>query len=240
VPWAGQGVAAARVSVAVLVDENNAGNDAASMFEIAIAAGGRTGLRWADRAELWYFLGAGTVTWAGRAHPVAAGDMMYAPKGATRDVAAVGADLHAVVVMVPGGREGAARGGALPTRTVAEGAKPARVPMLLPASGAKTFGPATIYADAAVLGEKTLAASILTLPASGRVPEHVHGGETEMLYILAGGGTMTVNGVALAVTPTSVVQIPKNTKHAFTATRELRALQIYTPGGPEQRFKNRP
>jgi quercetin dioxygenase-like cupin family protein len=240
VPWTGQGTGNARVSVAVLLDENNSGNDAASMFELAIAAGGATGLRWADRAELWYFLGPGTVTWAGRAHPVAAGDMMYAPKGSTRDVAATGADLHAMIVMVPGGREGAARGGALPTRSVAEGARPASVPMILPASAARTFGPATIYADAAVIRDKALAASILTLPAGGQVPEHVHAGETEMLYILAGGGTMTVNGVSLAVTPTSVVQIPKNTRHAFTATREVRAIQIYTPGGPEQRFKTRP
>ncbi len=240
VSWSGQGAANARVSVAVLLDENNAGNDAASMFELAIAAGGRTGLRWADRAELWYFLGAGAVTWAGRAHPVAAGDMMYVPKGATRDVAAAGAELHAVVVMVPGGREGAARGGALPTRSVSDGARPTRVPMVLPVAGARTFGPATIYADASVIGDKTLAASILTLPAGGRVPEHVHAGETEMLYILAGAGTMTVEGVALAVTPTSVVQVPKSTKHAFTATQALRALQIYTPGGPEQRFKKLP
>jgi hypothetical protein len=29
-----------------------------------------------------------------------------------------------------------------------------------------------------------------------------------------------------------------NTKPAFTATAEVRALQIYTPAGPEQRFKS--
>jgi quercetin dioxygenase-like cupin family protein len=210
------------------------------MFELAIAAGGSTGLRTADRAELWYFLGAGQVTWAGQAHAVAEGDMMYAPRGAARDVAASGADLHAMIVIVPGGREGAARGGALPTRLLPEGAKPTSVPLLLPASGAKPFGPATIYADAAVIHDKTLAASILSLPANGQVPEHVHANETELLYVLAGSGTMTVNGVAMAITPTSVVQIPKNTRHAFTAASAVRAVQIYTPGGPEQRFKTRP
>lgn len=240
VPWNGQGVVNARVSVAVLLDENNSGNDAASMFELAIAAGGSTGLRTADRAELWYFLGAGQVAWAGQAHAVAAGDMMYAPRGAARDVAASGADLHAMIVMVPGGREGAARGGALPTRLVPEGTRPASVPMLLPASGARTFGPATIYADVSVIRDKVLAASILSLPANGEVADHVHAGETELLYVLAGSGTMTVNGVAMAIAPTSVVQIPKNTRHAFTAATDVRAVQIYTPGGPEQRFKLRP
>ncbi len=240
VAWNGQGVVNARVSVAVLLDENNSGNDAASMFELAIAAGGSTGLRTADRAELWYFLAAGQVTWAGQAHAVAAGDMLYAPKGSARDVAAGGADLHAMIVMVPGGREGAARGGALPTRLAPEGSKPTSVPMLLPASGARTFGPATIYADAAVIHDPTLAASILSLPANGQVAEHVHANETELLYVLAGSGTMTVNGVAMAITPTSVVQIPKNVRHAFTAASDVRAVQIYTPGGPEQRFKRRP
>ena len=61
--------------------------------------------------------------------------------------------------------------------------------------------------------------------------------ETELLYVLAGGGTLTVGGVDLPVTPTTVVQIPKQTKHAFTATSAVRAVQIYTPAGPEQQFK---
>jgi quercetin dioxygenase-like cupin family protein len=41
------------------------------------------------------------------------------------------------------------------------------------------------------------------------------------------------------VTPTSVIQIPPNTKHAFAATAAVRALQVYTPAGPEQRFKKK-
>jgi quercetin dioxygenase-like cupin family protein len=110
----------------------------------------------------------------------------------------------------------------------------------LPASGAKTYGRATIFADAGTIHDKTLAASILALPAGATVAEHVHAGETELLYVLAGGGTMTVGGVALPVTATSVVQIPKHTRHAFTAASDLRAVQIYTPAGPEQRFKAHP
>ncbi len=234
VAWNGQG----KVSVAVLLDENNTGNDAASMFELAIAAGGTTGLRWADRAELWYFLGPGEVRpAAGAPHAVAAGDMMYAPKGSAREVRAPAGDLHAMIVMVPGGREGAARGGALPTREVTATGKAPMAPVFLPAAGARTFGPATIYADATTIRDATLAASILALPAGAKVADHVHAGETELLYVLAGGGTLTVGGVELPVTPTSVVQIPKQTKHAFTATSPVRAVQIYTPAGSEQQFK---
>jgi quercetin dioxygenase-like cupin family protein len=237
VPWNGQGSGAARVSVAVLLDENNSGNDAASMFELAIAAGGTTGLRRTDRAELWYFLGAGQVGFAGGKHAVAAGDMMYAPKGSAREVAAAAEDLHAVIVVTPGGREGAARSGALPTRE-ATGAAPS--PVLLPAAAARTFGPATIFAEAATIRDKALAASVIRIPAGTRVPEHVHAGETELWYMLAGAGTLTVNGVDLPVTATSVVQIPRNTRHAFAVTTECRALQIFTPAGPEQQLKARP
>jgi quercetin dioxygenase-like cupin family protein len=234
VAWNGQG----RVSVAVLLDENNTGNDAASMFELAIAAGGTTGLRWADRAELWYFLAPGEVRpAAGAPHAVAAGDMMYAPKGSAREVLAPGGDLHAMIVMVPGGREGAARAGALPTREVTAIRKAPMAPVFLPAAGAKTFGPATIYADATTIQGPALAASILALPGGAKLAEHVHAGETELLYVLAGGGTLTVGGVDLPVTPTTVVQIPKQTRHAFTATSAVRAVQIYTPAGPEPQFK---
>ncbi|HSS01143.1 MAG TPA: cupin domain-containing protein [Kofleriaceae bacterium] len=239
VPWNGQGSGAARVSVAVLLDENNSGNDAASMFELAIAAGGTTGLRRTDRAELWYFLGAGQVGFAGGKHAVAAGDMMYAPKGAAREVAASAEDLHAVIVVTPGGHEGAARSGALPTREATGGAA-APAPVLLPAAAAKTFGPATIFADAATTHDKTLAASIVSLAAGTKVPEHVHAGETELWYMLAGAGTLTMSGVDLPVTATSVVQIPRGAKHAFAVTTDCRALQIFTPAGPEQQLKARP
>ncbi len=115
VPFAGQG----KVSVAVLLDENNTNNEAASMFELAIAAGGSTGCGRPPRAELWYFLGDAEVSSVALAKTaVHRFDMMYAPKGSARDVAAPGGDVHAVIVTVPGGREGAARAGALPTPEV--------------------------------------------------------------------------------------------------------------------------
>ena len=80
----------------------------------------------------------------------------------------------------------------------------------------------------------------MQMPAGMKVPEHVHANETEMLYILEGAGTMTIAGQDIAVTPTSVIQIPPNTKHAFAASAAVKAVQVYTPGGPEQRFKKRP
>lgn len=227
------------ISVAVLLDESNSGNGAASVLEVAIAPRASTGMRVAERPELWYFLGDAEVkSKAGKAPikstRVAAGSMMFVPKGAAREVIAAVPDMHAVIVMVPGGREGTARAGALPT---VEGTGTG-APLML-ATGTKA-GPAMIFLEPAVLKTAPLAASILELPAAASVPEHVHANETELLYVLDGSGTMTVAGQAVAVTSTSVIQIPPNTKHAFTATANVRALQIYTPAGPEQRFKKKP
>jgi quercetin dioxygenase-like cupin family protein len=233
VTWRGQD----KIRVAVLLDENNTGNGAASMFEVAIAAGGSTGWRKAEKPEVWYFLGPARVTnppsTKAAYRDVAAGDMMYVEAGEVRDVAAV-QDVHAVIVTAPGGREGSARAGALPTPNAQPGKKAVRI---LPASGAKTYGPATIYLEPALAKGAPFAASVLKLPAGAKVPEHVHAQETEMLYILEGSGTMTIAGQQVAVTPTSVIQIPPNTKHAFAATAAVRAVQVYTPAGPEQRFK---
>ncbi len=240
VPWAGQG----KLAIQVLLDENNSGNAAVSLVELAIQAGGSTGARIAERAELWHFLGAARVEAGTTKREVKPGDMMYVPANAVRNVIA-DADLHAVIAIVPGGREGSARMGALPTRELGAVKTGIAGPMVIPAASAKSYdlpnrGVATIFADAGTIKDKQLAATILAMPGNARVPEHVHAAETEVLYVLAGTGTLTVNGIDLVVTPTSTIQIPPNTKHAFTATADFRAVQIYTPAGPEQRFKAKP
>jgi len=237
VPWNGQG----KVSVAVLLDDANSGNDAVSLFELAVQNGGSTGMRGAERPEVWYFLGPATIGAIGAEgqRTVAAGDMAFVAKGGAREIKATAGDVHAVIAIVPGGKEGSGRAGALPTREVTSVRAAPVGAMLFPAAKAKTFGPATMYIEPATLTNTPLSAEILALPAGAQVAEHVHANETEVLYLLAGTGTMTVNGTALAVTSTSVVQIPPNTKHSFAATTAVRALQIYSPAGPEQRFKKK-
>ena len=235
VPWNGQG----KTSVAVLLDENNSANPQASMIEVALQAGGATGMRFPDRPELWYFLGPATIESTvppGKKNLVVAGDMMFVAQGVARDVQATGGDVHAVIINTPGGREGSARAGALPTRELGTQKSPA-APIILPAAKAKQYGNVTIIAEPANTKVPTIAGSIIELAAGTAVPEHVHDKETEMLYVLAGSGTMIVDGVKLAVTPTTVVQIPPKTKHSFTASANVRAVQFYAPAGPEQRFK---
>lgn len=234
VPWNGQG----GISVAVLLDESNSGNDAGSILEVAIDAGKTTGPRQPDRTEVWYFLTPAKLGTSNKA--VAAGDMVVAPKGSVREIASTGQPVRAVVFLVPGGREGSARAGALPAPNPT-GSRGTAAVKHLPASAAKTHGPAQIFAEPATTSDKAFAASVLTLAAGSSVPEHVHANETELLYVLSGSGTMTIKGVEVAITPMSVVQVPPNTKHAFkAAAADVRSVQLYTPAGPEQRFKAAP
>ena len=228
VPFAGQG----SVSVAVLLDDNNTGNAQASMFELAIAKGGTTGMRTAPRAEVWWLRDPAELSSVAlKPVALAAGSLFYVPAGGAREVKAVSGDVHAVIVVAPGGAEGAARAGALPTPELLHWTSAPVVPRVLAPVAAKGH---YIFLEGKAV---PFSASLATIPNGTQIAEHVHAKESELLYFMAGGGLLTVNGVTLPVTESSVVQIPPNTKHAFTATSDARALQIYVPGGPEQRFK---
>jgi quercetin dioxygenase-like cupin family protein len=232
VPANGQG----GVAVRVLLDDANTGNANASMFGLAVQRGATTGMRVAERAELWYFETPAMLRFpGGRKQDFAAGEMMFVPPRAGREVMAPAGDVHAAIVVVPGGKEGAARAGALPTPLAPTQSLPGPTP--LHAYAAKTSGAAMIFAEPATIHTGMLSASVLRLPAGARVPEHVHARETELVYVLEGSGTLDVGGVALPVTPTSVIQVPPNTKHSFAASSDVRVVQIFTPAGPEQQLE---
>ncbi|MEO8844110.1 MAG: cupin domain-containing protein [Kofleriaceae bacterium] len=233
VPFAGQG----NVSVAVALDENNSGNPAASIFEVAIAAGGTTGMRTATRAEVWMALD-GDVEISAPGLKATKLSLAYVPAGGARELRALGKDAHLVVVVTPGGPEGAARAGALPTpELTAIRSAPAKPRILDTPIHPKGHAEGHAEGHEIYLETGPMSVSLATIPKGTIIPVHVHANETELLVFLAGSGMLLVNGVTLPITETSVVQIPPNTKHAFTASSDVRALQIYTPPGPEQRWK---
>ena len=74
------------------------------------------------------------------------------------------------------------------------------------------------------------------------VPEHVHADETEMLYVMEGGGWMTIDGKRQKVSAGMAIQVPPGVKHSFEIPadwkgKDFRAVQVYTPTGPQLRFK---
>ena len=244
--------AQAGIDVAVLLDETNTANPAASLLDVTIAADAVSGPRQIDRTELWLFASPAEVAWAGGAAApvtVAAGDALWVPVGQRLRVAPAGGPVRAVLALVPGGREGAARAGALPGASTAipEHGGAARLPVVLRAADGARYprpgGQAVIRLEPGVPSKaigKDLAVLGLTLDAGGAVPPHVHAAETELLYVLGGAGSMTVGGATVPVSEHSVIQIPPGVEHSFTATAAVTAVQLYTPAGPEQRFKKSP
>jgi quercetin dioxygenase-like cupin family protein len=73
------------------------------------------------------------------------------------------------------------------------------------------------------------------------VPEHTHANEIELLYVLQGGGVMTIAGKEMPVRPGMAIQVPRGVKHAFRipadAKEKFVAVQVYTPSGPQTRFR---
>jgi quercetin dioxygenase-like cupin family protein len=91
-------------------------------------------------------------------------------------------------------------------------------------------------------GLEAASLGVITAKPGMRIPAHVHEHETEMVLILEGAGTMTVGGETHRIAPMTAIQIPPGVEHSvvFDSDGPVRALQVYTPSGPEQRFKQPP
>lgn len=103
---------------------------------------------------------------------------------------------------------------------------------------------ARILLDAELVpGLKEAAMTELVMLPGAQVPEHSHDHAAELIYILTGSGRMTMDGKEMMVRAGMAIYIPAGVKHSLvidTKVEPMRALQVYTPGGPEQRFKAGP
>lgn len=77
------------------------------------------------------------------------------------------------------------------------------------------------------------------LEGTAPVAEHAHDASWELLFALDAAGTFTLAGEAKRLGPLQIVVVPPGTKHAWTPDpgTTLKAVQLYYPPGPEQRFK---
>jgi mannose-6-phosphate isomerase-like protein (cupin superfamily) len=96
-----------------------------------------------------------------------------------------------------------------------------------------------ILLDADGSGAEHAAVSWLEGAPDLAVPEHRHPGSAEILLIEEGEGTMRIGDREIAVRPGAAIYVPEGALHSLRSagTRPLRALQVYAPGGPEQRFR---
>ena len=96
-------------------------------------------------------------------------------------------------------------------------------------------------AIATLVSQGTNYMGLLIGKAGLKVPIHAHPKSTEMLYVLSGGGTMIIQGRRQTVSAGMVIQVPPGIQHGFEmaadAKEDFKAVQVYSPAGPEQRFK---
>lgn len=77
------------------------------------------------------------------------------------------------------------------------------------------------------------------LEGSAAVAEHSHPGSWEILAAVDAAGTFTLDGQPARLGPKQIVVVAPGTKHSWTPDpgSTLVAIQLYSPPGPEQRFR---
>lgn len=69
------------------------------------------------------------------------------------------------------------------------------------------------------------------------VPEHDHGDDEEMLFVVCGSARFRLADQEVALVPGASIRIPRRTRHAAIVGAEgLVAVQIYRGGAPGLRF----
>ncbi len=73
------------------------------------------------------------------------------------------------------------------------------------------------------------------------IPEHRHEDAAEVLFVEEGEGVMRIGEREVAVRPGLALYVPPGVLHDLRAdgSRPLRAIQVHTPSGPEQRLRAR-
>ena len=112
---------------------------------------------------------------------------------------------------------------ALPDLTWGNGAFRARIALQAPDSPEASLGALVARKDATI-------------------PLHVHEREWEHVIVLSGGGTFltpTQQPATRTVRAGDVIHVPPGVRHGFQGNgrEDLVGLQLYTPPGPEQRFR---
>jgi quercetin dioxygenase-like cupin family protein len=87
-------------------------------------------------------------------------------------------------------------------------------------------------------GHTTAYLGILEADPGCEIPRHLHPLSAEIMYVVSGGGVLTVGLEALPFGPDTAIHVPENAPHmaSFTGPDKTIMIQLYAPAGPEQRF----
>ncbi|MDB4980384.1 MAG: Cupin 2 conserved barrel domain protein [Myxococcales bacterium] len=93
--------------------------------------------------------------------------------------------------------------------------------------------------EPAGLGHPSCSFGLLEAEPGAETPRHDHAGSEEILFVLSGGGELTIGSEKMPFGPDEAIYIPEGQPHSvkFTGPDKTLMLQLYAPAGPEQRFK---
>ena len=96
--------------------------------------------------------------------------------------------------------------------------------------------------EPAKTGSRALYVGLLEAEPGAEVPRNSHPGSAEILYVLSGGGEMTVGSEKIPFAADEALHLPDGQPHAvkFTGPDKTVMLQIFAPAGPEERYRAAP
>ncbi len=256
------GEADGRVSGHVILDRNNTGNTAISVSLVDMTDKSRLSIFAKDGAELVYVAqGKGVLHTGCRRQLLGANTAIYLPKGTYARFSQRGGKTKLLHVSVPGGaerqflsraefmlaEESSTRQESIPAQRCKAKGIVKRVARVSPLRIAGGKGTVRIVFDARSVKDRAVAGSgqigmsmgMIAFDPDVEIPSHVHQTSTEVLVMLAGEGVAKIGKTEFPVHAGHVIQIPPATPHSFrgTGAESIRAIQFYTPSGPEQRFR---
>ena len=87
--------------------------------------------------------------------------------------------------------------------------------------------------------QQALYVGMLEAEPGAEVPRNSHPGSAEILYVLSGGGDVTIGSEKIPFGAEEALHIPDGQPHAakFTGPDKTVMLQVFAPAGPEERYR---
>lgn len=115
------------------------------------------------------------------------------------------------------------------------------VPQVVPAAAQHAYEKNGIRVHMLVEDGDAYLGRLVFAPGAG-VPPHRHAASEELLSVVRGAGELTIDGKPVRVKAGDAVRIPVNALHDFKAVGDapVELMQVYSPRGPEARFRDWP
>jgi quercetin dioxygenase-like cupin family protein len=96
--------------------------------------------------------------------------------------------------------------------------------------------------EPAKTGDKRLYLGVLEADPGAEVPRNSHAGTAEILFVVSGGGELTVGSEKIPFEADQALHIPESQPHAakFTGPDKTVMIQVFAPAGPEQWLRAAP